>query len=556
MLSILSSWSSIGQNTLMKTNKILTSVRRVGRARKGAALVSVVGTMVVVGVVGASVVSLTSSSTQGHLTANAGSRAYYIAESGLNFAQAVYQDEGWQHGRERTMTLEGGEAVDVVRLSETFWATSTVDQGTPKEARARVPMPVGLTALPPLVPGDPLPWQTPVINDGFVILGDEDLTVTSSMTVEGNVAIINDRNVTIYGDVEGDVLSRDITLGNRYADVVGDVYASDDVRVDYGRISGDVHANDVIDLQTPYTEVTDGWLFSNGNIYVRGRAQVRGHIHSFEGDVNLSSFSLIGTSSVPVEIRATGNITINGAACVYGDIYAGGNISGNGYIIGDAYAGGSINLTGSHTGDKHPNSTSYLKEPIAPNLSRLDGLELPAPKSFSPGGSDVFIGYYAAVTVPPGAYRNMYSGWNAGGACVYLRTATNGDGNYYLDSVDLGRNMNLFLDLSGSHDIRIFVKNNIEVSRDMNTYVSTDGHYYRLMTSSALDPALARRVHWESHCDFIIDRNKWFGSVFTPYGVTKVDSSSQMIGSYYSGGGHNLKGGTATYQKSNHLTGN
>ncbi len=540
----------------MKTNKNITAVRRSKSARKGAALVSVVGTIVVVGVVGASVVSLTSSSTQSHLTANAGSRAYYLAESGLNFAQTAYQNEGWQHGRERTLSLEGGETVDIVRVAETFWATSVVDEGTAKEARARVPMPVGLTPLPPPIPGGPLNWQTPVPNDGFVIFGDESLTITSSMNVEGDVAVINDKNISIYGDVEGDILSRDISLGHRYADVVGDTFASDDVRVYYGRIAGDIHANDVIDLQTPYTEVTDGWLFANGNIYVRGRAQVRGHIHSFEGNVTLSSYSVVGTSSEPVEIRATGNIKVEGSACVFGNLYAGGSISGNGYVEGDAYAGGSINLTGSHSGNSYPNSASYLKEPVAPDLSRLQGLALPAPKSFNPGGYDVVIGYYTAVSIDPGTYCNLYSGWDAGGACLYLKTAANGDGNYYLNSIDLGRNMNLFLDLSGSHDIKIFVKNNIEVAKDMNTYVSSDGQNYSLITSSSTDPELAKRVHWESHCDFIIDRNKWFGSVYTPYGITKVDSYSQLIGSYYSGGGHNLKGGSATYQKSNHLTGN
>ena len=110
--------------------------------RKGAVLLSMVGVALLMSVMAASIVSFTRSSQRSFLSANATSRAHYLAESGLRYAQHMFCQEGWLHGRERTITLPSGDTVEVIRILDQFWATAEVDAATTKQARATVPMPI------------------------------------------------------------------------------------------------------------------------------------------------------------------------------------------------------------------------------------------------------------------------------------------------------------------------------------------------------------------------------------------------------------------------------
>jgi hypothetical protein len=98
--------------------------------------------MLIMAVLGVSVISLTQSSEQSSLSFNAGSRSYYLAESGLRYAQYIHDSEGWLDGYQHTLSLQGGEEIEVIRNGNTFWATAIVGAGTAQEARARVPMPL------------------------------------------------------------------------------------------------------------------------------------------------------------------------------------------------------------------------------------------------------------------------------------------------------------------------------------------------------------------------------------------------------------------------------
>ncbi len=523
------------------------------RIQKGAALVSMIGVIVVMGVVGTSVVSMTRSSEHSHLTANAGSRAHFLAESGLEFAQTIYDQEGWLHGRERTLALQGGGQVDVIRLEDTFWANALIDAGTVKEGRALLPKEVRLSEESDVNP----PSENPSMSD-YVIFGDESFELKNQLLVVGDVGMIN-RNIDMKGELEGNLLGHDIDFTahgdvavETYACVDVNVYASGFVDIHVGEVEGDVHSEEGVMLRSSNATVA-GWVFSKGDVTLGGGSQVRGHVHSTSGDVNLGASVNIGTPAEPVEVRASGDVILSGSAKIYGKVYAGGSITGASGIVGDAYAGGAI--SGAASGQTTANAASFLKLPIAPDLRKLDGLTLPPPANFWAYGYDVTIQRASAVTVAPGTYSNLYTPRNARGACLYLRAGASDHGNYYFNSVTMGNNMNLFFDLSGSHDIRIFVKNNIEVASDMNTYVSTDGYYYYPINHPFVNPELAKRIYWETHCDFLIQRNRWFGTVYTPYGIIDVDSGSHLTGSYYSGGGHNLKGGTVKYQRSNYLSG-
>lgn len=509
--------------------------------RKGAVLISIIAVMLVMGVLGVSVISLTQSSEHSYLSANSGSRAYYLAESGLRYAQQSYCGDGWLHGRERTLSLQGGEQVHVIRIGPTFWATAVTDAGTAQQARARVPMPLSLC-------GDD---SAPNTLDDFAVFGKTAISLGNSTMVRGDVAITGD-NVDIKGDVDGDVLARDVEF-TAHGTVKGDIYSSGLVDIKVGNVLGDIHAANGILLRSANASV-GGWLFSHGSIELGGSSHVQGQIHSCGGNVTLDGSSSVGTAAEPGEIRASGNVTLGGSVVVYGDVHAGGSISvGSGTIHGNAYAGGSI--SGTVTGTTWANSPGHVKEAICPDLSNLEDLNLPDATVFSAGGNDIDVKKSKSTYLPPGSYDDLTTPNNAKGETnLYLNAGSTDHGNYYFNSFSLGKDMSLYLNLAGPYDINIFVVGNIDVGSNLNVFVSTNGSAYYPMFDIATDPLLAARIYWESSGNFSLGSSSWFGSVYTPVGSVSAGNGSYLIGSYFSGGGHSFQKSTIVHVAPNYFT--
>lgn len=108
--------------------------------QRGAVLLVVIVVLIVVAVLGASIVTLSKVSQRSLLNVTPGNQAFYLAESGLRYAQQVHLEEGWPQGQAVTLTLQSGEVVEVERSGYYFWASSVVNAGTAREARARVPV--------------------------------------------------------------------------------------------------------------------------------------------------------------------------------------------------------------------------------------------------------------------------------------------------------------------------------------------------------------------------------------------------------------------------------
>ena len=182
----------------------------------------------------------------------------------------------------------------------------------------------------------------------------------------------------------------------------------------------------------------------------------------------------------------------------------------------------------------------------------MDSIELPDATVFSAGGSDINLPQGSSssptyYTVSPGSYGDHKTNNNSGYTHLYF-----GAGDYYFDKVDLGRELRLYLNLSGSDDVRVFVEGDIDIDRELGVFVSTDGVNYLPMTN--VNPSLAARVFWESHEKFELKReSQWFGSVFTPYDDLKVEADSLLIGSYLSGDKNEIKDSTVIQVAPNYI---
>ncbi|MFW2384993.1 MAG: PilX N-terminal domain-containing pilus assembly protein [Akkermansiaceae bacterium] len=117
--------------------------------QRGAVLLVVIVVIIIVAVLGASVVTLSKVSQRSALSVTPGNQAFYLAESGLRYAQHVHHAEGWPPGHKITLTLQSGEGIEVERSGNYFWATSVVKAGTAQEARARVPVKVANASAHP-----------------------------------------------------------------------------------------------------------------------------------------------------------------------------------------------------------------------------------------------------------------------------------------------------------------------------------------------------------------------------------------------------------------------
>lgn len=533
----------------MKTNHS-PRIAASDRDRKGGVLISMVAVMLIIGVLGVSVIAFTRSSEHSYLSANAGSRAYYLAESGLRYAQNIYcRDNDWPHGRERDLTLQGGDQVNIIRLGNTFWATAVTDAGTAKEARARVPMPLSLCGEDP----------DDDYADDYAVFGDTAINLGNNTLIEGDVAITGE-DVDLKGTVDGNILANNVTSTSSSAVVTGAIYSSGYVDLRTGTFTGDIHSAEGITLGSNQASVFGGWLFSEGSIFIEGSAEIYGHIHSCGGNVSISG-GTIGTAAVPVEIRASGNIALSGSAVVYGNVHAGGTITvgGSSTILGNAFAGGTISGSESITGSALELSPTYVKEPICPEIEFLDKIGLPDATVYSAGGSNISVpnGTTAAPTeyvISPGSYNQLYSANNASNTRLFLSAGSTDHANYYFNGISLGNDLILYLDLSGTFDIRIFATGSISIGRDLVILVSTDGTTYVPITDASVDPQLAARVYWESHGDFELGpTSNWFGSVYTPYGNLNVGNSSYLVGSYYSGGGHDITASTVVHVAPNYF---
>jgi hypothetical protein len=233
-------------------------------------------------------------------------------------------------------------------------------------------------------------------------------------------------------------------------------------------------------------------------------------------------------------------VTLTGGTAIYGNVFAGGSVS---QPLGTTISG-----------EIFANSPNFVLEPIAPDLSALDGIALPAPAEFTSGGDSHFLIQNVSLSLPPGSYGTLGAkGW-IGNSVLTLHAGSTGDGIYYFDKVTLGQSLTLRLDLSGSHDIRVFVSGDIQGNGDLKTYVSTDGSNYFPITSASVDPELASRVYWESKGNFYLAySSKWFGSVYTPSGNISTAWGPIMVGSFFSRYGHYLPGGDIVYVAANYF---
>lgn len=530
---------------------------------RGSTLLYVIGALVVLGAIGAGIAVMSPSATQSKLEQEAGERAFYNAQSGLNFI----------------MSMQGYYAANGTTVNNFINAMGGNN-----------------TLITYNVPG----------NGQFSYRLQ--LNATNGANGTYNVAYLLGRSADSSGNFKYSYLAYGGDRGssdsyNYNANTGG---ASKYVLASYGSavnvagsavITGDIYGQSFTSQQTNIT----GNIISQGNANLNFSTHVTGNLCA-KGDVVLDQSSVTGS------VNATGNVTMKFASSVTGSVYAGGyitmaesttiggsahaqnylttgfstNIGTSAYsnnditfggtaaqIAKDAYAGKSITLNwacsvgnqavacdnvsvvyGSSVGSSLI-SCSYPPnvKPTAPSACTVT--TSPKVASFTAGTTNITVGwggttYNTANPLAPGKYKKLTL---SGASPLTLKAGT-----YYFSSIDIGYGSTLNLDVSGG-DITIFVTGAVDVNATGGINVSTDGTTWKSMT--AVDKSYAARVYLEAHSAIGLEwATNWFGTLFSTDSFSFAGDNT-IIGSYVSTGSGTLSwAAKVTYVGSNYAAAN
>lgn len=464
--------------------------------------------MLVFGILGAAMMTLSVTSKETMLSANSINQAHFLAESGLRYAQATScHEEDFEVPR--TLLFPSGEAfINTVGGGTHFSVMSTFAPGGPLEASAEV---FGL--VPICDEDEEEPGDTP---DDYVVYtggGGGTFVVPSGGFVDGSV---HGDIVEIAGggvEITGDVISTTSATLNTQTSVGGNLCAATgNVTLSGSNITvgGNIYAAGNVLVES--NNQVNGDIFAGGNVTLRQNVVVLGDVHA-GNTFDSRAADVMGTVYTGV------NIDMRNESHIDGDAHAGGDIilrpqGGLSTIGGDSYAGGFNDHTGMGGVGVPPRI-----EPLPPS-----GCPPPPPppaiQTFTPGTEPP----PSLNPVPPGIYGDLI----AGGSDIITLQAGDCDqigqsGCYVFNTFQPGNTIRL--DLSTGDNISVFTPNNITFPG--NIQVSTDGTNYvgiqTLFNASPEDAkALARRVYWETHGEFTFTNNgqQWLGTILAVDGIT------------------------------------
>lgn len=134
---------------------------------------------------------------------------------------------------------------------------------------------------------------------------------------------------------------------------------------------------------------------------LNGNAKVRVSNLYITGDIDINGSRSLGSITEPGEIVVDGNVTLEGAADIYGDVYVNGdlNMSGSGKIYGNVYVQGDFNFSnGLVEGDVYVNGNLYIKDGTLDGNMYVNGnVTVNWTPSFTTGS---MVYYFGTITHP------------------------------------------------------------------------------------------------------------------------------------------------------------
>ncbi|WP_156955707.1 hypothetical protein [Solidesulfovibrio alcoholivorans] len=526
-----------------KLSKVLRRVLVFGA--NGSSLLWAIGALVLLSVVGTTVALMSPSALQSKLEQEAGMRAYYNANAGLNYILGQQESSvmsgisltnfvsNMGNGAYVNYSVGGGGGFNFAlgnvissNSNNTYQVTSlvgTVSKSSDKIPYAYVLYGGGKGASSVFTYG-----HTPIGATKYVIYAaNAKVSIQGAATVVGDVYAqsLDVSMATVTGDV---VAVNDADLGFSTT-LKGALCSGGNVTLNQSSVSKTVSA--VGDIDFKFKSQVDGDVFSGGKITTASSVSLNSDVSAFE-NISLGWNTKIANNAYSGGVGCKKcNIDFTNSAISIGkNAYANKNInlSGGSNIGGVAVA---QKVNGDAVGSKIE-TTTYPPNirPKPPLPCRTD--KVPTSPSYSDDSTvDVKIPWASTLydkdhPLPPGKYRDLAMDSSA----VMTFTA----GVYYFNSVSTGWADTINYDLSKG-DITILVVGGISIGGANSINVKTKERDYCDM--STVDKNEAAKVYWESKkSGFIGWGTDWFGTMFTQVSITLDGANNHVVGALVTAG--------------------
>ncbi|MEL7640060.1 MAG: hypothetical protein AAGU21_10505 [Solidesulfovibrio sp.] len=545
----------------------------------GSSLLWAIGALVVMGAVGAGVALMTPATMQSKLQQEAGMRAYYNANAGLNFVmtmRSVAQNEGISFS-DYISNMGSGSLVTYGMENDGYFAFQFGNiNGTNNTYQVNslygvVTNSSGGAAYNYVIYGG---------GKGSGSVMNYNVASSAQKGLYNKVEVYSGLGLTIGSDavLDSDVMAANVAIGNN-ANISGNVVGNTFVKTSgYVTINGDVCSNGYVETSNASTYKANidaqGYVTIASNVKVYGSVFAEdyvtvGNAAIVSGDINSGNYVYLtgGTSpsSQVSNVKADGDITLNSSAIIGSNAYA--NIRNStkakidmGYAskMSNAYAMGNIAVGGSAVVSSiaccggtltkgwaasvgsvcSTFSDSYIVKRTAPTACTI----LAAPKhadaaNFPSTGTNVTASSGGA-TLTPGTVYGTVSSSNEG--VLYLTS-----GIYYINTLTLtGNKTKMYLDVTNG-DITIFVTKSITLSNLFSVYITgkdnVTSHTVTKATVGELisggNTGIAAKVYLETMGTFTFaNQNTWIGTIYAD-GNINLGYKPTILGALYSKSG-------------------
>ncbi|WP_027186476.1 hypothetical protein [Desulfovibrio inopinatus] len=555
--------------------------RQSHRHMRGSTLLYGIVLLVAVGALGAALSNTSSRSSFGQLRENQRAQAFYLAQSGINFARTVGGTKLSSLSASGSLAITVGTGKDIA-LDFTMPTGSTdylldsigtINNGTNGESNFKFSsIPLSAAGLEDDVSGGG-PTNDKYDYALFSTKGNTDIGNKAQITgsvyahnvncqhcqsdhnnedggkfiVTGNIVAMNNVRISSNSTVGGSICVGNNLFTKSGVSIGGDLYAQRNIVIEdsNSEIGGSIFAKRNVYLGQNC--IVKGDVHAGGYVFLRDDAKVYGNIYSGNYVKTDKSDSVVGQDGNGLgDINAASYVDLKFGAIIYGNIIAGGYVNTDGtnnppIVHGDITAGRSIDCYSDNTvvdcskyvgGDCFPDvHNPPIVAPTAPEpCETKDAPSLN--EDFNTGNISITInGYLEEKVIFPGEYASLQSSWNENS--VYMSAGT-----YTFSSIDLGGNTNFYYDLSDG-DILVFVDGNIIKNGPLNIYIKTDSlPYTNIKDLSGDDIQYASQVHFEGKTFQTQNGNNsdWFGTILCE-GKLEFGSKDYLIGAYFTQSG-------------------
>ncbi|HML60042.1 MAG TPA: hypothetical protein PKD41_04090 [Solidesulfovibrio sp.] len=498
------------------------------RKASGSTLLWAIGTLVLLSVLGATVALMSPTALQSKLEQEAGMRAYYNANAGLNYIL----------GMQQASQLNGMNfAAFVNSLGDTGDVAYNLDQSdffSYRLGNIKYNGSNGSYQIAKLVgsvknPAGDAPYGYILYGGGkgnslvqnYTTNGGQQNSPAWSKNVLSNYggelkvsqnAIINN-DTSIYGKT-GVTLDQGVTF-NDDIDIVGDGNVKISQNANFKGLNNTICADG--NLTFDQGVVYAGRITATNDIKFSQNNRITGTVYAVTGGITCDQGVY-----VKGELNSKNDIKFSQNTTIIGDVYTFGNVScDQGVTIsGTIYKTSTKTVSGcSAKTDLLPagyvikNQCDYSV--TTPTLTK----NLPA----TPPGSSP-----AVSPLPPGNYGPIKYDQNT--SLVKLS-----QGNYYINSLQFDQGCSICLDLSSGGNINIYISDSIKLSQNFAVYIIVPGGSSCVpMLDKTVDAKLSAKVYLETNNSFTLDQGgQWFGSILANKDI-KFSQNARLIGSYAS----------------------